>query len=240
MNLPNKLSILRIVLVPLIMFFYLATFIPYGKIVAIVLFIAAALTDMFDGKIARKKGLVTDLGKLLDPIADKMLITLSLLVVVIDGTIAHPWGIIAFSILFTRDCIVNGVRQVAALNGVAVAASWSGKVKAILAYIYIPMFMFLAQLNILGYEMFAGSAIFDTITLVFSILCYVVMGAATLITAYSAVDYVVRNKAVILPNETTKDEEKEEKIEQVKADEIVEENEKQEAENAEKEDDKEE
>ena len=75
MNLPNKLTVLRMVLIPFMMFFYLASFIPHGigKIVALVIFIVAALTDMLDGKIARKYNLVTNLGKFLDPIADKIL-----------------------------------------------------------------------------------------------------------------------------------------------------------------------
>ncbi len=194
MNLPNKLSIFRIMLVPFIMFFYLAPFIPYGigKILAIVLFIVAALTDLFDGNIARKNGLVTDLGKLLDPIADKMLITCSLFLVVFDQTIAFPWGIIALTILFARDCVVNGVRQIAATKGVAVAAEWSGKLKAILAYIYIPWFMFIAVLNVFG-----DVSGMDTAILVFEIIGYIVMAAATIVTAWSAIDYPLKNKAVI-------------------------------------------
>ena len=204
MNLPNKLSIFRIVLVPFIMFFYLAPWIPYGigKALAIVLFIVAALTDLFDGNIARKKGLVTDLGKLLDPIADKMLITCSLFLIVFDQTIAFPWGIIALTVLFTRDCIVNGVRQVAATKGVAVAAEWSGKLKAILAYIYIPWFMFVAILNV-----FADVAGMDIAITVFSVIGYIVMAAATIVTAWSAIDYPLKNKAVILGDDTKKENE---------------------------------
>lgn len=199
MNLPNKLSIIRICLVPFVMFFYLAPFIPYGKIIAIVLFIVAAVTDLFDGKIARKNGLVTDLGKLLDPIADKMLITCSLFLIVFDLTIAHPWGIIALTILFTRDCIVNGVRQIAATKGVAVAAEKSGKIKAILAYIYIPFFMFIAQLKI----SLAGLAAYDTVMTVFYVIGYIMLAAATIVTAWSAIDYPLKNKELILPKKET-------------------------------------
>lgn len=199
MNLPNKLSIIRICLVPFVMFFYLAPFIPYGKIIAIVLFIVAAVTDLFDGKIARKNGLVTDLGKLLDPIADKMLITCSLFLIVFDLTIAHPWGIIALTILFTRDCIVNGVRQIAATKGVAVAAEKSGKIKAILAYIYIPFFMFIAQLKI----SLAGLAAYDTVMTVFYVIGYIMLAAATIVTAWSAIDYPLKNKELILPKKGT-------------------------------------
>ena len=94
MNLPNKLSLLRIILIPFMLFFYLATFVPYGKIIALAIFIIAALTDMLDGKIARKYNLVTNLGKLLDPIADKLLVMSALLLVVVDYTIPHPYGVI--------------------------------------------------------------------------------------------------------------------------------------------------
>ncbi len=201
MNLPNKLSMMRICLVPLIMFFYLATFIPYGKFVAVVLFIWAALTDLYDGKIARSRGLVTDLGKLLDPIADKMLITCSLFVIVLDGAIAHPWGIIALTVMFTRDTIINAIRQVAATKGVVVAAVWSGKIKAILAYTYIPMFMFISQ----GVFANTGYAVCDIINTVLTVIAYVVMGAGTLVTAWSAIDYSLKNKFVFMPQKVDVD-----------------------------------
>ena len=90
MNIPNKLSMLRIILIPFMLFFYLADFVPYGKIIAIAIFIVAAFTDMLDGHIARKYNLVTNLGKLLDPIADKLLVMSALLLVVVDYTIPHP------------------------------------------------------------------------------------------------------------------------------------------------------
>ena len=101
MNLPNKLSVLRICLIPFVMFFYLADFIPYGigKIAAIVIFIAAALTDMLDGKIARKHNLVTNLGKFLDPIADKILTAAVFFLIIADGTLPAPWGVIIVSII---------------------------------------------------------------------------------------------------------------------------------------------
>ena len=209
MNLPNKLSIIRICLVPFIMFFYLAPFIPYGKFITIVLFIVAAVTDLFDGKIARKNGLVTDLGKLLDPIADKMLITCSLFLIVFDQTIAFPWGLIALTVLFTRDCIVNGVRQIAATKGVAVAAEKSGKIKAILAYIYIPFFMFIAELK----GLIAGVEAYDVVMTVFYVIGYIILAAATIVTAWSAIDYPLKNRDLIMPKkEQEAVEEVEEKV----------------------------
>ena len=91
MNLPNKLTLLRIILIPFMMFFYLADFIPYGigKIVAIVIFILASLTDLLDGKIARKYNLVTDLGKFLDPIADKLLTATAFLLILQTAQFQH-------------------------------------------------------------------------------------------------------------------------------------------------------
>ncbi len=196
MNLPNKLSILRIILVPVMMFFYLATFIdPWGKFIAVVVFIFAAFTDLFDGRIARKKGLVTDLGKLLDPIADKLLYNCGLLLVVADGTIPVPFGIIAMAILLFRDFIINGIRQVAASKGIVVAASLSGKLKAIFHYIQIPMFMTLA-----GTHFFVGDFwnIFNTVLLIAAL---VMLTVATAITIWSVFEYYFKNKNVFVSEE---------------------------------------
>ncbi|MBR4270912.1 MAG: CDP-alcohol phosphatidyltransferase family protein [Clostridia bacterium] len=194
MNTPNKLSLLRIILVPILMFFYLATFIPGGKLIAFVLFIVAAITDRFDGKIARRDGIVTDLGKLLDPIADKMLITCGLFLIVFDfdgaGAIAHPWGIIALFIMFSRDCIVNGVRQLTAQKGVAFAAVKSGKLKAIFAYSYIPTFMFLAQIHIWQQTFLADIAFVNILVIIITVAAYILLALGTIVTAYSAYDYI--------------------------------------------------
>lgn len=196
MNLPNKLSFLRIFLVPVMMFFYMASFIPFGKVVAVVLFIVAALTDLFDGKIARKRGEVTDLGKLLDPLADKMLYTCAFFLIIADGTVLAPWGIIALSILFVRDSLINGVRQIAATKGVVLAAANSGKLKALLTDIYIPLFMFISQGIFVG----TGYVACDVINQILVIAAYVVMGVATLVTIYSGVEYCVKNKQLFTQN----------------------------------------
>ena len=201
MNLPNKLTFLRIFLVPLMMFFYLATFIPYGKIVAVVIFIGAAITDLYDGKIARKRELVTDLGKLLDPLADKMLYTCALFLIVADGTIASPWGVLALSILFIRDSLINGIRQIAASKGVVVAADFSGKLKAVLTYIYVPMFMFISQ----GIFVDTGYAACDIINQILVICAYIVMCVATIVTIWSGVEYCIKNKNVIRTQEEKKE-----------------------------------
>ena len=211
MNTPNKLSLTRIILVPFMMFFYLATFIdPWGKFVAVAIFIVAALTDMLDGKIARKTGQVTNLGKLLDPIADRLLYNMGFLLIVFDRIIPHPYGIIAFSILLFRDFIIDGVRQVAASKGVVVQAFWSGKIKAILHDIQIIMFMILA-----------GTLFFDDIPFwnVFNDVLFwaavVVLIAATIVTIWSICDYTLRTKSVLFQDEDKqkKTQEKNEKVE---------------------------
>lgn len=204
MNLPNKLSMLRIILVPVMMFFYLATFLdPWGKFVAAAVFLIAAITDLLDGKIARKTGQVTDLGKLLDPTADRLLYNCGLLLVVADGTIPMPYGVIGLAILLFRDFIINGIRQIAASKGVVVAAVWSGKLKAILHYTHIPMFILLA-----GTKMFNG-AFWDVFNQVLFIVALVVFALATVVTIWSIIDYYVKNKNVL--SENTKTDSNEEK-----------------------------
>lgn len=195
MNTPNKLSFLRIILVPLIYVFYLIPIDPYGKFVAVVLFILAALTDQLDGHLARKNNQVTDLGKLLDPMADKLLYCGCMFLIVlldINGAIAHPWGIIGLFIIFARDTLINGIRQVAATKGVVVAAVLSGKLKAIFAYICIPLFMFhTAWLSIAS-----DAQWFIVCGNVINWLAYIMYAITILVTVWSAIDYTVKNKAV--------------------------------------------
>lgn len=172
-------------------FFYMASFMqPYGIFIATAIFICAALTDLFDGKIARKRGEVTDLGKLLDPIADKLLYSCGLLLVVADGTIPAPYGVIALAIVLFRDILINAVRQVGVTKGVVIAASLSGKLKAIFHYIQIPMFMFLAATST-----FVGD-FWNTFNYVWFIAACVVLAVATVITIWSCFDYVLGNKQI--------------------------------------------
>ena len=187
MNLANKFSIARILLVPVVMFFYLASFIPYGALIGMVLFVIAAATDKVDGSIARKRNEVTDLGKLLDPIADKLLITVCFLMIVADQSIMAPYGVIALTVLIFRDSIVNALRQYGASRGIVFAAVLSGKLKAVFVYIVIPMFMTLAFLK--SPENFVPEVVIPY----YEILCYVMLGISTAITTWSAIDYSVKN-----------------------------------------------
>lgn len=126
MNLPNKLTLWRIILVP---FFVAALLIPFPlhTIVALVLFIAASITDMLDGRIARKRNLITDFGKFADPLADKILVLAALLCFVQNG-----WcDCIAVIIVLFREFMVTSIRLIAAAKGEVIAANIWGKVKTV-------------------------------------------------------------------------------------------------------------
>ncbi|MBO5929120.1 MAG: CDP-diacylglycerol--glycerol-3-phosphate 3-phosphatidyltransferase, partial [Clostridia bacterium] len=122
MNLPNKLTVLRIILAPLFLAVALWEF-PFHYAVALLVFIAAALTDMFDGKIARARGLITNFGKFLDPLADKMLTTAAFLLFMVVGQM-NVW---ALMLVLTREFMVTSVRLIAAKDGNVIAASMWGK-----------------------------------------------------------------------------------------------------------------
>lgn len=189
MNLPNKLTIMRVVMIPFMMFFYFANFIPYGigKIVALVLFVVAALTDMLDGKIARKYNLVTNFGKFLDPIADKMLTSAVLFMIIADGTIPNPWGAIIVTIIISREFMVSALRLLSASKGIVLAADIWGKAKTMVQMIALPICM------VLSFVLTSGFAVPDMLVLVIQIVSYVALGLATLLTVISGVNYIVKN-----------------------------------------------
>ncbi|MBQ7564919.1 MAG: CDP-diacylglycerol--glycerol-3-phosphate 3-phosphatidyltransferase [Lachnospiraceae bacterium] len=127
MNLPNKLTLFRVVLIPFFVFFLLS---PLGKvsdIIALVIFIVASLTDLLDGKIARKYNLVTDFGKFMDPLADKLLVCSAMICFVELGKLP-AWIVV---IIIAREFIISGFRLIAADNGVVIAASIYGKFKTV-------------------------------------------------------------------------------------------------------------
>jgi CDP-diacylglycerol--glycerol-3-phosphate 3-phosphatidyltransferase len=124
MNLANKLTLVRIILVPVFMF-ALLTKIPYGEFIAAGVFILAAITDGLDGYIARKHNQVTKLGKFMDPLADKLLVTAAL-VSLVEMRLLAAW--VAF-IIIGREFLVTGIRAVAATEGIVISASKLGKYK---------------------------------------------------------------------------------------------------------------
>ena len=126
MNLPNKLTILRIVLVPVFVFVILSNcFGDSSKWVALAIFIIASLTDLLDGKIARKYNLVTNFGKFMDPLADKMLVC-SALICLVELNKIYSWMVI---VIVVRDFVISGFRLVAAESGKVIAANYWGKFK---------------------------------------------------------------------------------------------------------------
>ena len=190
MNLPNKITLIRIILIPIMVFLYLATFIPYGKLIALAVFILAACTDFIDGMIARKYGLVTNLGKFLDPIADKLLTASALLLVVCDMTLPPPYGVIIAIIILGRELIISAFRQVAATKNFVMAADKWGKIKTIFQDIALPALFFLSL--IYQYSWFSESFVN-----VYEIICHLLILIATILTIISGINYLVKNWAVL-------------------------------------------
>lgn len=174
MNLPNKLTILRIIMIPFFVFFIL---IPVAgaasKWIALVIFVVASLTDLLDGHIARKNNLVTNFGKFMDPLADKLLVC-SALICLVELKQVPSWIVI---VIIAREFIISGFRLVASDNGVVIAASYWGKFKTTFQMIMI-------CLMIAGLEPL-------------SLLTSIVMWIALVLTVVSLVDYIVKNKEVM-------------------------------------------
>jgi len=190
MNLPNKLTMLRIILIPVFMFFYLAEFIPHAKIIATVILIVAELTDLLDGYIARKNNLVTDFGKLMDPVADKSFALTAMILIAVDGTIPSPYGVIIIVAFLIRDFVVTGLRQIAASKNVVIPADKWGKIKSVLLDVALPMFFFISYLSQVGF----GTAIF---TIILYVVAYVLLALSTIFSIYSGINYLIKNKALI-------------------------------------------
>ncbi|MCI8860249.1 MAG: CDP-diacylglycerol--glycerol-3-phosphate 3-phosphatidyltransferase [Lachnospiraceae bacterium] len=176
MNLPNKLTVLRVILiVPFVVCMLVPSLGETGMYAAVAIFIIASLTDLLDGKIARKYNLVTNFGKFMDPLADKLLVAAALICLTANGTLAVWISIIIIS----REFIISGFRLVASDNGIVIAASYWGKFKTTFQMVMIVMLILDYDNNI--YQMCA----------------MVVTYAALILTVISLIDYVVKNKAVL-------------------------------------------
>lgn len=137
MNLPNKLTTLRVIMIPFFIFFFLSDM-KYGPVIGAVIFVVAAFTDMLDGHIARKYHLITTFGKFMDPLADKLLVCSALICLVETGDISS-WVAI---IIIAREFGVTGLRVLAASDGIVIAASWWGKIKTITQMVAIISLLF--------------------------------------------------------------------------------------------------
>ena len=158
MNLPNKLTVVRIILAPLFLLVLLLDF-PFHSLIAGFIFGAAALTDLFDGRIARARGLITNLGKFLDPLADKMLTTAAFLGFLALGRI-DVW---ALMIILTREFMVTSVRLVAAKDGTVIAASMAGKAKTVAQFASIIFMIAAMEFASWQHTLLAGFALPDTL-----------------------------------------------------------------------------
>jgi CDP-diacylglycerol--glycerol-3-phosphate 3-phosphatidyltransferase len=162
MNLPNKLTLLRVVMIPFFVFFLLIN--PEStalRIIADLIFIAASLTDMADGKIARKYNLVTNFGKFMDPLADKLLVC-SAMICLVSTKQLYAWYVI---IIIAREFIISGFRLIAAENGLVIAANIFGKIKTTTQMIMIVILVAnlpFGWLSVLG-EIFKWVALIMTI-----------------------------------------------------------------------------
>ena len=187
MNLPNKLTIFRVILiVPFVVLLlggnagWFGNNILIPNIVALAVFIIASLTDLADGKIARKYNLVTNFGKFMDPLADKLLVCSALIALVEMGRIPS-WVVI---IIISREFIISGFRLIASDNGVVIAASYWGKFKTTFQMVMVCLML----VNVPG-----GIAWWPWL----NVLTQVVMWIALALTVVSLIDYLVKNKGVL-------------------------------------------
>ncbi len=183
MNLPNKLTIFRVILIPFFVFFLLTDVLGAGgDYLALVIFIVASLTDMLDGKIARKYNLVTNFGKFMDPLADKLLVC-SAMICLVDLRLLPSWIVI---IIIAREFIISGFRLIAAEHQIVIAASMWGKFKTTFQMAMI--ILIILNINVDFY--IAGIGVVHVLAL---IATYV----ALVLTIISLIDYLNKNKAVL-------------------------------------------
>ena len=183
MNIANKLTVLRVVLIPFFVVFGLMQNITCAYI-ALALFVIASFTDYLDGHLARKMGLVSDFGKFLDPLADKLLVLAALSLLVHNGDIS-VW---VLYIVVLRELVVTGIRLIAAGNGRVIAAGMTGKIKTVIQMVVIILALIPpVNENILSISA-GGVTVLD-------ILMYIMVA----ITLVSGTEYVVRNADVIKP-----------------------------------------
>lgn len=179
MNLPNKLTMFRCILIPFFVFFMLFPFFPgtanYPDYIALIIFIVASLTDLLDGKIARKYNLVTNFGKFMDPLADKLLVCSAMICLVSLGRLS-AWIVI---VIIAREFIISGFRLIAADNNIVIAASMWGKFKTTFQMAMI--ILLILNWNMLWFQILSGAVVY----------------VALILTVVSLIDYLAKNKAVL-------------------------------------------
>lgn len=178
MNLPNKLTVVRVLMIPFFVWFMLPSLggeMAASKWIALAIFCIASLTDLLDGKIARKYNLVTNFGKFMDPLADKLLVGAAMICLVEMGRLP-AWIVI---VIISREFIISGFRLIASDNGIVIAASYWGKFKTV----------FQMAMIIVLIAAFEGSA--------FAVIEQILIWVSLILTIVSLVDYIVKNKEVL-------------------------------------------
>lgn len=182
MNLPNKLTVLRVILVPFFVFFLLESYIPHHNLIALIIFAIASYTDHLDGKIARRDNLITNFGKFMDPLADKILVISALICFVASGTVS-PWFLILITL---REFAVTQIRLIASSGkGKVIAANIWGKIKTvsqIVAIIIIILSAYIKELSAMG--LFPVEGVLGTALYVTEIAVMVICTALTLFSGW--------------------------------------------------------
>ena len=207
MNVPNTLSVIRIVLIPVFVVLYFLPF-AFAPYLAFAVFVLASFTDFLDGYIARKYNLITDLGKLLDPIADKLLVTAALFLItatnplanlqILDQNICLIITACVSVVIIGRELLVSMVRQIAAAKGKVIQANIYGKIKTFVQDIALPATMLLKMKDVIVNAF--SQQFFD----VYQIFCWSILGLATLLTIISGIVYLVQNKSVFAEDKENK------------------------------------
>lgn len=192
MNLANKLTMIRIFLVPVFLVFITVKEIPYGSIIATVVFIIASLTDQLDGHIARSRNQITNFGKFMDPLADKLLVTAAL-VSLVELKLVAGWAVV---VILAREFAVSGLRTLAASDGTVIAASWWGKIKTVTQMIAILLLLLKVNINtsVNAINFVNNNSLLNDF---FTYVPETIMFMAVLITIISGIDYFVKNKHVL-------------------------------------------
>ncbi len=184
MNLPNKLTLLRFALVPVFMVF-MYTSNPYSYLIALIVFAVASFTDFLDGSIARKYNMVTDFGKFMDPLADKLLTTVALIYLCLNG-MCHE---VVICIVLAREFAVSGIRLIAAANPAGskvIAAGMMGKMKTVLQ-------MVASMLGLLAMALMPLGAIADSTYMLMANITNILMWIMAVLTVVSGMQYIVPN-----------------------------------------------
>ncbi|CUU46528.1 CDP-diacylglycerol--glycerol-3-phosphate 3-phosphatidyltransferase [Clostridium beijerinckii] len=192
MNLANKLTLIRIFLVPVFLVFIAVKGIPYGSFIGTFIFILASLTDKLDGYIARSRNQITNFGKFMDPLADKLLVTAALISLV-ELHVVPSWAAV---VIIAREFAVSGLRSIAAAQGRVIAASWWGKVKTVIQIIAI--ILLLLKINIHDARLLKIFVIENHyLKLFFAIAPNLMLMIAVIVTLISGYDYFKKNKEAV-------------------------------------------